>query len=106
MEKAQIITYYSRGSLKGVIAYYANNLETKQAYLSLILIDKRFQSMGIGRLLFEAAKFDLSRNNFLTFDLEVLNTNSRAQDFYRKYNFKLFEEKEKSVIMRLLINKN
>jgi ribosomal protein S18 acetylase RimI-like enzyme len=98
IKHAVVIPYYSKGSLEGFIAYYANN-PNKSAFLTMILVDRFSQGQKIGKLLLESSINDLKNNGFLTYSLEVLKHNSKAMLFYQKYGFKIIEDRNNLWLM-------
>lgn len=74
-------------NLMGYIAFYANDFESKQAYITLLVVKKEFQRMHIGtELVKECCKICRARN-FETIKLEVLNRDVKARSFYKKAGF-------------------
>lgn len=99
-KNAVIQTYYDENQLKGFIAYYANDL-LKNAYLTMILIDKVDQGKKLGKLLLECSIQDLKNRGFITYSLEVLKINQRAISFYTKYGFEIAENRGDLWLMKL-----
>jgi ribosomal protein S18 acetylase RimI-like enzyme len=101
---AKIITVHENGALNGFIAYYKNDIINKNAFLTLILVDKQISKKGIGSFLIESAISDLKINDFDYFNLEVLKSNSSAIKFYEKYGFKIISDKNNFWAMNLDLN--
>ncbi len=101
-----IIPYYSNCKLKGFIAYYANDELRKEAYLSMIIIDKFSRGEGLGKLLLESSICDLSQRGFVKYKLEVLKSNAKAYQMYKKYGFVIEEDRGKLWMMVLNIDIN
>lgn len=67
-----------------LIGFYANNAETKTAYLSCIAVSKKMQGKGLGQLLF-SKMCDLATVNGMTkLQLNVVKTNVTTIDFYKR----------------------
>lgn len=76
------------GFYVGYIAFYCNDIEKKQAYLSMIIIHKSFQHLGLGKLLMDYMLSFVRLQNFISVKLEVNIENDYAIRFYKKYGFK------------------
>lgn len=71
----------------GFIAYYANNLETRIAFISMIAILPEYRGRHIGQSLLDFCKKDVIAKAFSSIKLEVSKNNYIAQQFYRKNGF-------------------
>lgn len=76
----------------GFICFYANNLESRKAYISLICIKREFQKRGYATLLLEKM-FELCKDTMNCVELEVYSKNKKAVDFYKKNGFSKTERK-------------
>ncbi|MGB4205607.1 MAG: GNAT family N-acetyltransferase [Bacteroidales bacterium] len=103
IENAQIISLSEKGRVIAFIAYYNNDLNKKDAYLTMILVDKEYQSRGIGRNLLEFALKDLKKMKFESFKLEVLKSNQKAISFYKLYGFSIIEDRGDLLLMEMKI---
>jgi ribosomal protein S18 acetylase RimI-like enzyme len=65
-------------------------------FLANLMILKRFQGQGIGKIIME----DLIRN-YPNIQLEVLKVNHRAVQFYQEFGFEIVEDLEDSFRMKL-----
>lgn len=97
---AVINTYYIENSLKGFIAYYINDPQ-KNAFLTMLLIDKSYQGKKIGKLFLESAIRDLKNRQFNSFALEVLKNNYKAISLYEQLGFKTEIDRGNLWLMRL-----
>ena len=98
---ATILTYYSKSKLIGFIAYYSNEILNRNAYLTLVIIDKDFRGEGIAKLLLESSISDIINRGFIHYKLEVLKTNIIAIKFYKKYGFSIEEDRGDLWLMNL-----
>jgi ribosomal protein S18 acetylase RimI-like enzyme len=94
-----IIPYFIDGNMIGMISYYNNDDTKKKSFLTLILIAKKYQGKGIGKLLLETSCADLRKNGFKSYILEVLKTNTKAIKLYEEYAFQIKEEREETWLM-------
>lgn len=102
-EFSKIIGVHNNGDFQGFISYYMNDTKKEVGYLSMLLINKEFQSSGTGSFLLKAAIDDLQRNSFSFFQLEVLKANDKAINLYSKFGFKVIKEKGDLFLMQLLL---
>jgi len=75
------------GEIAGFIGYYANDLESGMAYLSTIVITKKYQGRGIGTLLLHECLDDCRNRGMTTCRLEVDKNNMSAITFYKRFGF-------------------
>lgn len=95
---ADMLLAYNQNML-GFIAFYANDLKTKRAFVSSITIDTQFRRQGIGKRLFEGAIKVASVKGMEEICLEVDSGNLSAYDFYRTMGLSVIQSSEKSFIM-------
>lgn len=87
----------------GFYSLYANDLSTKKAFLSMIVVKNDVQGLGYGKQLlldcFEQSKL----KKMCSLRLEVNKHNKRGNDFYRKNGFTIVEENEKSFFLERVL---
>ena len=96
--KAEIINYYSRGNLAGFIAFYANDQNTKIAFLSMLCSRQR----KIGEFLLKQSIERCRDLEMVEYHLEVKKENSKAIALYERYGFFVFGEREDFFQMKLI----
>lgn len=98
-QKGKCIFAYN-GQTLGYCAFYANDSERKNAYISLIAVAPEYQKLHIGTKLLRDS-FEMMRacgmNHCL---LEVRKDNQNAIRFYKTNHFVMIEEREESYLMR------
>lgn len=88
------------GQVLGYCAFYANDSERKNAYISLIAVDPECQKMHIGTKLLSDS-FETMRACGMSYCLlEVQKNNQNAIRFYETNHFVMIEEREKSYLMK------
>ena len=87
-------------AVDGVRAFTAfyKNMEAKQVYISLICVEKKLQSQGIGTEML-AMLSNLSVEGFTSIGLEVVKANVGAYQFYKKHGFKEQEDRGEKFLM-------
>lgn len=79
------------------MAYYRND-EQQQLYVTNVCVDSAYQHKGIGSRLFESLE-SLSALGYTTIGLEVVKTNIKAYNFYRKHQFVVQEDRGTKLLM-------
>jgi ribosomal protein S18 acetylase RimI-like enzyme len=102
LNNAIILNYYET-TLKGLIAFYANDISNENAFLTLILVDSDSKGKKIGFNLLNTSINFLKNRKFRYYNLEVLKSNISAIDFYEKIGFKIEKEREDFFQMKLLL---
>lgn len=96
---ALIIESWDDNVLVGIIACYANNNKTKEAYITCVCISKEYQGKGISKILFNHLYDILRLKQFLLVSLEVNKENTKALNLYQSQGFKFNLEKVHSYIL-------
>ena len=85
ISQAEVFVYEEKGKIKGFIGITNN-------YIAGIFVDKKYQSMGIGKKL-----LDYVKKYHSNLSLSVYKENKRAVNFYKREQFKIIsEEKEET----------
>lgn len=100
LSKATLVNEFDNHQLVGFLAFYANNVENKIAYLSVIVIDKNYRRMGLARKLLTKAVEMINNLDFKYFDLHVSESNNQAIDLYTAHNFKIVDKLDGKLLMR------
>lgn len=95
---ADMLLAYNQ-SMLGFIAFYANDVKTKRAFVSSIAIDSEFRRQGIGKRLFEGAMKVASDKGMDEICLEVAPENLSAYDFYRTMGLSVVKSSEEGFLM-------
>ena len=85
----------------GMLVFYANDKDTKKAYISLIGVKKEYRDMGLGRYLIDSCIEVSKANGMKSLMLEVDNDNKNAIGFYQKLGFKHCEKATENSIYML-----
>lgn len=80
-------------------AFYANNMDTKTAYISLIAVNPEYQHLHIGKRLLELCMEIAYERGMRTCSLEVKKNNHSAIRFYQVNGFVFLSERENSFLM-------
>lgn len=83
----------------GLCAIYLNDIRRKVAFITLLGLLPKYQSMGLGSKLIKNVIEKSKEEGFLAIELEVSKGNFKAKNFYYKNGFAIKEEREKSLIL-------
>lgn len=88
---------------KQLMGYMALNLNNngKKCNIDTILIKEEYQGKGYGKAFLELAILVTKICNIPFITLEVLNTNTKAIDLYKKYSFQITKYHKDRLIMEL-----
>lgn len=91
LSQADIYAYIIAGEIKGVVAYYANDPDLIDAYISFIAVDKMYRNAGIGNTLMRWVINDLKTKGFTYIKLTARKS-SPSVDFYKRFGFLAMNE--------------
>lgn len=101
---AHVVQMCNDNKLVGFAAYYCNDFKNKNAFLSMIIVLKEYQSMGAGGILLKHIIEECKSEGMENLLLEVDKKNEFAIKFYLKKGFVFLEkETENSRFMSLSI---
>lgn len=97
---AEFIIAYEGENICGYASMYANDRETKTAYISMIGIKKEYQRKAVGTSLMDKCCERAAEKGMERIRLEVLKNNLTGYRFYKAYGFlEAGEETEKSIFL-------
>ena len=73
---------------RGFVAYYCNDESSRQAYITLVLVEPESRGEGLGRTLVAAVLEIARRRGFTTCRLEVARSNEAAHAMYTAMGFR------------------
>ena len=87
-ERAEILSDSVEGRCRGLVAFYCNDLATKQAFVTLVLVNPLDRGLGLGAALLSCVLSMARSRGFTTCRLEVARENEAAQALYRSLGFR------------------
>ena len=84
---ANVISACINGQVAGYCAYYMNDFESREAYITLIAVDEDFQTNHLGTIMPDYIKDVAVINGFIGIRLEVQDNNMKSIRFYEHNNF-------------------
>ena len=85
---------YNDGIVAGIILFYCNNYDTKDAYITLLAVRKEYRRMHIASMLLEKSIDFVRMQNMKT--VSIHTNNEHAKDCYVKTGFHVVEMTEVS----------
>lgn len=100
-ERAEILADTQAGQCRGFIAFYCNDFSSRQAYITLVLIDPEHRGTGLGRTLVEAVLAVARRRGFATCRLEVRRSNDAAFAMYQSLGFRVVDDRREKYLLEV-----
>lgn len=87
----------------GMISFYANDVEHKEAYISLLGVLPNYHNIGLGYTLLKKSIFLAKSKGMNCVTLKVDKINKRALDFYNKHGFIQKSTSDEKITMELFL---
>jgi len=100
-EKAEIVSDSIGGRCRGFVAFYCNDMDTRKAFITLVLIDPRDRGLGLGKALTEYVLNVARHRGFISCRLEVRRENRIAYNLYLSQGFQLVEDQGETVLLEI-----
>jgi ribosomal protein S18 acetylase RimI-like enzyme len=94
---------YVDNTLAGIVAYYCNNLESKEAFVTLVLVDDDFRGLGIAQKLMNKVIDIIRSKEFTKCTLEVSLKKPQVIRLYEKLNYVETHRNADSAFMSVLV---
>lgn len=98
-----VLVYYRKGQIAGFISGYSNNLETRTAFVTLLVIKQAVKGLLRAKILYELGKAVCVHSlecGMTTVELEVAKDNVHAQQVYERAGWrKSGKETERTYFM-------
>jgi ribosomal protein S18 acetylase RimI-like enzyme len=92
--RAEVVAEMAAGRCRGFVAFYCNNLETRRAFITLILVSPEDRGSGVGRALVSRALEVCRERGFTSCGLEVQSDNAAALSLYASLGFVPVSERD------------
>lgn len=87
--------YMAEENLAGVILFYANDLVTKKAYITVLSVSSAYRKQGIAQALLTSCLQKCEAMGYQTVCLHTHKTNDGAIALYEKNGFQRLEDKNR-----------
>ena len=91
--KAEFVSDTMAARCRGFVAFYCNDMDTRKAYITLVLVDPLDRGLGIGQALVAYVLSTAKRRGFIGCQLEVSKGNQAAYEMYLSQGFHLLEDR-------------
>lgn len=81
-QSATVLAAFLDGIAAGFVSFYMNDTINKIAYISMVVVKKRFRHQGIATMLMKDVIQECIINHFNVIRLEVNNSNQKAINMY------------------------
>lgn len=98
-----VIAYKEDNIYIGFVAFYANDICNKVAYISMIAVNSEYRGNNVGSLLIKECCDMSSKNGMIKVQLEVRNDNDIAIHVYKKNGFEYYKDASKNSIYMIKI---
>lgn len=95
--------YNIENNLAGFVSFYCNNEESKEAFITMVLVDKSYRGKGIAQKLIIEVIDIIKEQGFLKCNLEVKADNVNAIKLYSKIGFSESYRKGDIISMSILV---
>jgi ribosomal protein S18 acetylase RimI-like enzyme len=102
-ERAEIVSDSVAGRCRGFVAFYCNDESTKQAYITLVLVDPSDRGTGLGRSLVGCTLDIAKRRGFTSCRLEVATGNDVAHAMYMSMGFRVVEARAHKDLLEIAL---
>lgn len=98
---AERFEYWTENELVGLAAVYCNDFKSRESFLTMLSVMKKYSKHGIGTELLKQSISYCKDLGFEKMKLEVLAGNEKAIKVYNKFGFKEFGRNDKFIKMEL-----
>lgn len=87
-----MVEHREGGRLEGAVSTYANDVENRQAFVTMVAVEPHARGRGIAASLMHATMVYLAAKGFEAVLLKVMKGNKRAIELYRNRGFNVIGE--------------
>lgn len=92
-DQSEIVSDSAQDRCRGFVAFYCNDESSRQAYITLVLVDPRDRSTGLGQSLVRQVLDLAKRRGYRSCRLEVAKQNEAAYAMYTSIGFRVVEDR-------------
>ena len=102
-EKGIAVTFDDHDKHIGIAVFYANDIDNKNGYISLIGLKSDYCGKGYGAVFLNNIILEMRKEGMISISLEVDNDNQRALAFYKKHGFEINKDRETTKLLKLTL---
>jgi ribosomal protein S18 acetylase RimI-like enzyme len=95
LKRGKNYVYEIEGNIKGLISFYANNYDKKEAYLSIILVAKKYRKSRVADRMMQKMNEYCKKENFQSIKLEMSSEKKGLKKWYESKGYKVEKEYER-----------
>jgi len=101
--RAEVVADTDAGRCRGFVAFYCNNVETRRAFITLVLVSPQDRGSGVGRSLVSRVLDICRERGFISCGLEVRSDNAAALALYEALGFVTVSERDGRRALELML---
>lgn len=101
VNNAEFIAAFHGEICQGFVAYYCNDVASRVAYITLVLVVPDYRGGGLGQSLVNFVLIHAKKKGFLQCRLEVGSNNEAALALYKKLGFIIIENRVNKLLLEV-----
>jgi len=85
--RAEVVDDIAGGRCRGFVAFYCNNVQSRRAFITLVLVSPQDRGSGVGRVMVSRVLDICRERGFASCGLEVRSDNTAALALYSSLGF-------------------
>jgi ribosomal protein S18 acetylase RimI-like enzyme len=102
-DQSEIVSASAQDRCRGFVAFYCNDESSRRAYITLVLVDPRDRSTGLGRSLVREVLDIAKRRGYRSCRLEVAKQNEAAYAMYTAMGFRVVEDRAAKDLLEIAL---
>jgi ribosomal protein S18 acetylase RimI-like enzyme len=102
-DQSEIVSDAAQDRCRGFVAFYCNDESSRQAYITLVLVDPRDRSTGLGRSLVNQVLDIAKHRGYRSCRLEVAKQNEVAYAMYVSMGFRVVEDRAAKDLLEIAL---
>lgn len=103
VNNAEFVTAFHGETCQGFVAYYCNDLASRVAYITLVLVVPDYRGVGLGQSLVSFVLIHAKKKGFVQCRLEVSSNNEAALALYKKLGFRIIENRVNKILLEVIL---
>lgn len=101
VNNADFVAAFHGEICQGFVAYYCNNVASRVAYITLVLVVPDYRGVGLGQSLVSFVLIHAKKKGFVKCRLEVDSNNETALALYKKLGFRIIENRVNKILLEV-----
>lgn len=100
---AEVLAVHAAGGCHGLVAYYANDLTTRRAFITLVVVAPEWRGQGLARTLVRGVLNICRARGYTRCGLEAWHDNPPARELYERLGFVVVEDRGDRALMEIAL---